>query len=86
MMSEAVTLPRALRDFVDAVEWTFAKTMPEWPHEYTVRDRVDESLRIYRQSDQRTLELNIGEGAEEEGGWLRKKGDRGIDNFLLSTN
>jgi hypothetical protein len=44
MMNESITLPRALRDFVDTVEWTFAKTMPEWPHEYIVRDRVDESL------------------------------------------
>ena len=43
-MSEAVSLPRALRDFVDTAEWTFAKTMPEWPHEYIVRDRVDKSL------------------------------------------
>jgi hypothetical protein len=25
-------------------EWTFAKTMPEWPHEYIVRDRVDGEL------------------------------------------
>ncbi len=25
------------------VVWTFAKTMPKWPHEYIVRDRVDES-------------------------------------------
>ena len=40
-MSESVTLPRALRDFVDTAEWTFAKTMPEWPHEYIVRERVD---------------------------------------------
>ena len=44
MMSEAVTLPRALRDFVDTAEWTFAKTMQEWPHEYIVRERVDEEL------------------------------------------
>jgi len=44
MMSESVTLPGVLRDFVDTAEWTFAKTMPEWPHEYIVRDRVDESL------------------------------------------
>jgi hypothetical protein len=43
-MSEAVTLPKALRDFVDTVQWTFAKTMPEWPHEYVVRERVDENL------------------------------------------
>ena len=44
MMSEAVTLPRALRDFVDTAKWTFAKTMPEWPHEYIVRERVDRVL------------------------------------------
>ena len=43
-MNEAITLPRALRDFVDTAQWTFAKTMPEWPHEYIVRDRVDESF------------------------------------------
>ena len=33
-----------LRAFVDETHWTFAKTMPEWPHEYIVRDRVDEQL------------------------------------------
>ena len=33
-----------LRRFVDEVQWTFAKTMPEWPHEYIVRARVDEAL------------------------------------------
>ena len=26
-----------LRDFIAAHRWTFAKTMPEHPHEYTVR-------------------------------------------------
>jgi hypothetical protein len=36
--------PDALRNFVEAERWTFAKTMPEWPHEYLVRDRVDEAL------------------------------------------
>lgn len=44
MTIESVTLPRALRDFVDTAKWTFAKTMPEWPHEYIVRDKVDENL------------------------------------------
>jgi len=33
-----------LRKFISQEEWTFAKTMPKWPHEYIVRDRVDESL------------------------------------------
>ncbi len=43
-MSEAAKLPGALRDFIDDAEWTFAGTMPEWPHEYIVRERVDEDL------------------------------------------
>jgi hypothetical protein len=38
------SLPDALREFVDSVEWTFAKTMPEWPHEYIVPQRVREDL------------------------------------------
>ncbi len=33
-----------LRRFVNHEIWTYAKTMPEWPHEYLVRDRVDEEL------------------------------------------
>ncbi len=37
-------LPGHLRAFVDRERWTFAKTMPEWPHEYIVRERVDERL------------------------------------------
>jgi hypothetical protein len=41
MMSDPVALPDDLREFVASSKWTFAKTMPEWPHEYLVRDRVD---------------------------------------------
>jgi hypothetical protein len=36
--------PDDLRRFVAAEHWTFAKTMPAWPHEYLVRGRVDEQL------------------------------------------
>lgn len=43
-MSDLVVLPVALREFVDSVKWTFAKTMPQWPHEYIVRKQVDENL------------------------------------------
>ena len=39
-----MTFSEELRTFVDQQLWTFAKTMPEWPHEYIVRDRVDERL------------------------------------------
>lgn len=42
--SQEVTFPAELRTFVAEQQWTFAKTMPVWPHEYIVRDRVDEEL------------------------------------------
>jgi len=44
MNTASYPLPTNLRMFIDNVRWTFAKTMPEWPHEYIVRERVDESL------------------------------------------
>ena len=44
MMDGSVALPSALQQFIDSTQWTFAKTMPEWPHEYIVRERVDEEL------------------------------------------
>jgi hypothetical protein len=40
----AVMFPAELLTFANEQTWTFAKTMPEWPHEYIVRDRVDEKL------------------------------------------
>lgn len=39
-----MVLPKHLVTFIEACGWTYAKTMPEWPHEYIVRDRVDETL------------------------------------------
>jgi len=39
-----MSLPQELRDFVNREKWTYAKTMPEGPHEYIVRDRVDEGI------------------------------------------
>jgi hypothetical protein len=39
--------PTDLKAFVTEQKWTFAKTYaPTWPHEYIVRDRVDEALFI----------------------------------------
>ena len=26
--------PDRLKNFINEEEWTFAKTMPKWPHEY----------------------------------------------------
>lgn len=37
-------LPEDLRRFINDERWTFAKTMPDWPHEYLVRERVDRRL------------------------------------------
>jgi hypothetical protein len=41
---EATPFTEELKDFVNEREWTFAKTMPKWPHEYLVRAHVDEGL------------------------------------------
>jgi len=43
-MHSSTALPDDLREFIDSSQWTLAKTMPEWPHEYIVRERVDETL------------------------------------------
>lgn len=34
------TVLDACRDFVNAAHWTYARTMPQWPHEYALRHRV----------------------------------------------
>jgi hypothetical protein len=40
-----IKLPAYLKAFVDRETWTFAKTYAgTWPHEYLVRERVDEDL------------------------------------------
>jgi hypothetical protein len=36
--------PDDIRRFLAEEKWTFAKTMPDWPHEYLVRERVDNAL------------------------------------------
>ncbi len=44
-MNDSTPLPANLRQFVTSCQWTFATTYaPTWPHEYIVRDRVDEDL------------------------------------------
>jgi hypothetical protein len=48
------TFSQALRQFVGTETWTYAKTMPTWPHEYIVRDRVDETLFVELVSHIRT--------------------------------
>jgi len=41
---ESHILPDNIDLFIKSVSWTHAKTMPKWPHEYIVRERVDEDL------------------------------------------
>ena len=41
----SLPFPDDVRKFVESTEWTFAKTYAAtWPHEYVVRDRVDDDL------------------------------------------
>ena len=42
--AQATMFPDDVLIFVKEAAWTFAKTMPEWPHEYLVRFHVDEKL------------------------------------------
>jgi len=44
MRIDVEVFPEELRDFINEVKWTYAKTMPKWPHEYIVRERVDDNL------------------------------------------
>jgi len=43
-MHRSIAFPEVLRAFIDSSQWTFAKTMSEWPHEYIVREKVDKVL------------------------------------------
>lgn len=37
--------PKEIKDFINNVEWVFAKTYAKtWPHEYIVKEKVDETL------------------------------------------
>jgi hypothetical protein len=43
-MAGSKNMPEELSVFISAENWTYAKTMPKWPHEYLVRQKVDEIL------------------------------------------
>jgi len=37
--------PKELKEFIDSVDWIFAKTYATtWPHHYIVREKVDDKL------------------------------------------
>lgn len=44
LIHEMERFPFELNQFIKSVDWAYAKTMPDWPHYYIVRDKVDESL------------------------------------------
>lgn len=46
MINPSNVFSEVLQDFIKSTHWTYAKTMPKWPHEYIVRERVDEKLFI----------------------------------------
>lgn len=35
-----------MQEFVEGQQWTFAKTMPEWPHEYIIRGKGNDPDRF----------------------------------------
>jgi hypothetical protein len=43
-MKDSISFPENLKELIKACKWTFAKTMPEWPHEYIVREKVDKAV------------------------------------------
>ena len=34
---------KKIKEFIDSVRWKYAYTMPESPHEYTLRERAQEN-------------------------------------------
>jgi hypothetical protein len=41
----APQLPESLKQFIERTPWTFARTYAKtWPHEYIVREKVDDEL------------------------------------------
>ena len=41
-----MNFPQDIVAFINTENWTYAKTMPEWPHEYLVKMSVDTELFI----------------------------------------
>jgi len=39
---DVIPFLKPTKDFINDCQWTYAKTMPEWPHEYIVRSKVDQ--------------------------------------------
>lgn len=39
-----MNFPELILKFIDSAQWTYAKTMPEWTHEYIVRKNVPDDI------------------------------------------
>lgn len=72
------SLPDDVRQFVDTVTWTFAKTYARtWPHEYIVR-RPDNAHLVNRCDEDQTYEARLAAGtlpgAAGRGGDMERQG------------
>ncbi len=58
----AMSFSEELHEFIKNQNWIYAKTMPKWPHEYIVRNRVDENLfvRLVQQIRSAGYKLDFG--------------------------
>jgi len=36
--------PSELIQFINNIKWTYAKTIPDWPHYYIIKSKIDEPL------------------------------------------
>ena len=43
-MRKIARITEEIRQYIKAVRWKYAETMPEWPHEYTFKDSAPERL------------------------------------------
>ena len=80
--------PGALEQFMNEVKWTFAKTYAEtWPHEYIVKDRVDQDcfrkavIHIREHGDLKpsttTCSPTLNRKGSSTGRWFRQGAIRG---------
>jgi hypothetical protein len=72
-VEKMIEIPQAILDFIANNTWTFAKTMPQWPHCYIVKDRVDQKMFVQfvtfirehgykaKWHTQKNIYLNIGD-------------------------
>lgn len=48
MKTSVVAIDPDILNFIQTSQWRFAKTMPQWPHEYVVREWRPDKERVFR--------------------------------------